>query len=115
MHKNISDVHHLKVMQLISEHPNISQRELALHLGFSVGKINYCIQALVNQGLVKIRNLRNSKNKNAYAYLLTPEGMTSKASLRMQYLQSRIREYDALKKEIEQLQRDMLLPGASGD
>lgn len=107
MHKDISDEYHLKVMQMIVKQPDISQRELAARLNVSVGKINYCMQALVGKGLVKIQNFRNSKNKIAYVYLLTPDGVASKAKLTMQYLKLRIKEYDALKEEIAQLKQDL--------
>lgn len=107
MHKDISDEYHLKVMQMIAKQPDISQRELAARLNVSVGKINYCMQALVAKGLVKIQNFRNSKNKIAYVYLLTPDGVASKAKLTMQYLKLRIKEYDALKEEIAQLKQDL--------
>lgn len=107
MHKDMSNEYHLKVMQLIAKHPDISQRELAARLGMSVGKVNYCMQALVSKGLVKIQNFRNSRNKIAYVYLLTPDGVTSKAKLTLQYLSQRIKEYDALKEEIKLLQLEV--------
>lgn len=107
MHKDMSNEYHLKVMQLISKDPDISQRELAARLGVSLGKVNYCMKALVGKGLVKIQNFRNSQNKVGYAYLLTPEGVASKARLTVQYLKIRVKEYDALKEEIAELQRDL--------
>lgn len=108
MHKDMSNEYHLKVMQLIAKHPDISQRELAARMNVSVGKVNYCMKALVGKGLVKIQNFRNSQNKKAYVYLLTPEGAASKARLTLQYLKLRIKEYDALKEEIAQLQQDLV-------
>lgn len=107
MHKDMSNEYHLKVMQLISMYPDISQRELASRLDVSLGKVNYCMKALVGKGLVKIQNFRNSQNKVGYAYLLTPEGVASKARLTVQYLKIRLKEYDVLKEEIEKLRRDL--------
>lgn len=114
MHKDMSNEYHLKVMQLIAKHPDISQRELAARMGVSVGKVNYCMQALVGKGLVKIQNFRNSKNKKGYAYLLTPEGMADKASLTIQYLRLRVAEYDALSDEIESLKRELNAEAGNG-
>lgn len=111
MHKDISDEYHLKVMQMLAKQPDISQRELAARLGVSVGKINYCMQALVAKGLVKIQNFQNSDNKKAYVYLLTPEGAASKVKLTLQYLRLRMKEYDELKDEIRRLQQDLSVAG----
>lgn len=105
--------YHLKVMRLIENNPGVSQRELAEELGVSLGKVNYCLQAFVSKGLVKIQNFRNSSNKQGYIYLLTPEGVASKAKLTVQYLKIRIREYDALRNEIAQLQRDVKMDEVS--
>ena len=97
----------LRLLRLLETKPEMSQRELALELGTSVGKINYCIKALVDTGLIKVRNFRNSQNKLAYAYLLTPHGIESKAAITVQFLRRKMDEYEALKREIEQLQRDV--------
>ena len=83
--------------------PELSQREL----GISLGKINYCLNALIDKGLVKVRNFRNSSNKLAYAYLLTPRGIDSKATIAVQFLKRKVAEYEMLKLEIEQLQREV--------
>jgi len=84
----------------------MSQRELARELGISLGKTNYCLQALVRKGLVKATNFKNSHNKAAYMYLLTPRGVESKATLTMKYLQIKMREYEALRVEIEEVRRE---------
>ena len=72
----------------------------------SLGKVNYCIKALVQKGWVKANNFKNNKNKAAYAYLLTPKGIEQKAKITMRYLNSKMAEYEALKQEIEQLKAE---------
>lgn len=94
-------------MQLIAQHPAISQRELAARMGVSLGKVNYCMQALVAKGAVKIQNFRGSTNKTGYIYLLTPEGVARKTRLTLQYLRLRMQEYDALHKEITALRLEL--------
>lgn len=98
---------HLKVLRLLQDNPQLSQRELAEALGVSVGKTNYCIRALVDKGLLKMKNFRNSQNKLAYAYLLTPAGIAAKADLTAKFLKRRLAEYEELKVEIEQLQGEV--------
>src|SRR5690554_3008554 len=104
---SIADEHHLKVLRLLEANPDMSQRELAEVLGVSVGKTNYCIRALVDKGLLKMNNFRNSQNKLAYAYLLTPAGITAKAELTARFLKQRLSEYEHLKKEIDGLKREV--------
>lgn len=103
----IADEHHLKVLRLLEANPDMSQRELAEALGVSVGKTNYCIRALVDKGLLKMKNFRNSQNKLAYAYLLTPAGIAAKAELTARFLKQRMAEYEQLREEIEELQREV--------
>lgn len=103
----IADEHHLKVLRLLEANPDMSQRELAEALGVSVGKTNYCIRALVDKGLLKMNNFRNSQNKLAYAYLLTPAGIAAKADLTARFLKQRMAEYEQLREEIEQLKREV--------
>jgi EPS-associated MarR family transcriptional regulator len=97
---------HLKLLRYLEEHPQVSQRELAEHLGVSLGKTNYCLRALVERGLVKARNFKNSANKRAYLYLLTPKGIEAKARISVRLLQRKMEEYDALRAEIEQLRNE---------
>lgn len=104
---SIPDEHHLKVLRLLEANPDMSQRELADELGVSVGKTNYCIRALVDKGLLKMKNFRNSQNKLAYAYLLTPAGIAAKAELTTRFLKQRMVEYEQLKREIEELKREV--------
>lgn len=104
----LQEENHLKVMRLLLDNPSLSQRELADALGVSLGKINYCLKALMDKGLVKVQNFRNNQNKLAYAYLLTPLGIAEKASLTTQFLRRKVAEYEGLNREIEQLRREIL-------
>ncbi len=95
---------HLKVLRHLEENPDVTQRELASELGVSLGKANYCIKALVDKGFIKARNFHNSNNKRAYFYKLTPTGIEAKARISVAFLRRKMREYEQLKKEIDQLQ-----------
>ena len=77
---------HYRLLRLLDSSPNLSQRELARELGVSLGKVNYCVNALIEKGWVKARNFRNSNNKLAYAYLLTPRGIEQKAAITVYFL-----------------------------
>ena len=98
---------HFKVMRLIESRPEISQRELADELGVSLGKANYCLRALMDKGWVKARNFKNSNNKRAYAYLLTPKGIENKARISVRFLNRKLKEFDALKDEIDRLRDEL--------
>lgn len=97
---------HFWVMKLLEENPDITQRELARVLGISLGGVNYCLQALVEKGWIKIQNFSNNKHKMAYVYLLTSAGIAEKAALTSRFLKRKMREYEALQEEIAMLQRD---------
>ena len=90
-----------KVLRSIQKNPNGSQREMAKSLGFSLGKLNYCIQALKKKGLVKINNFKKNPKKMSYAYILTPKGINQKAKLTMNFMIRKMKEYDELKKEVK--------------
>ena len=96
-----------RVMRLLEENPDMTQRELAERLGVSVGGLNYCLKALIEKGWVKMHNFSHSKNKFGYMYLLTPIGMAEKALLTSRFLKRKLEEYDALKTEIEALQKEI--------
>ncbi len=96
-----------RLIKAIEANPEASQRELAREMGISLGNVNYCLKGLMEKGLVKMQNFRNSQNKLAYIYLLTPKGIQAKSRITARYLQRRLREYEALKAEIEQLQAEM--------
>jgi EPS-associated MarR family transcriptional regulator len=101
-----------KLLKLLAEEPQISQRDLAGRLGISVGKANYCLTALIDKGLVKINNFRRANNKLVYAYLLTPRGIEEKAHVTVSFLQRKIREYAELQEEIDALRQEIQLSGA---
>ena len=100
------DIRH-KIFRIIEENPEINQRMLADMLGISLGKTNYCIQALIEKGWLKVNNFKNSNNKLAYVYLLTPIGIEEKAFLTVRYLKRKIGEYEELKREIDELSREV--------
>ena len=92
-----------RLLKFVAEHPDATQRDLAIELGISLGKANYCLQALVKKGLVKVRNFRSSGRKRAYVYILTPRGIDEKINVTHGFLRRKIVEYDLLSKEIEEL------------
>ena len=94
-------------MRVLEENPTATQREIASELNVSLGAVNYCIKALVDRSLVKLNNFAKSKRKKAYAYFLTPEGMTEKAKITARFLKRKMAEYEQLQKEIEQLQAEV--------
>ena len=98
---------HFKVMDLIHKQPNISQRELAEQAGISLGSMHYCLKALAEKGWVKADNFKNNPNKSVYLYLLTPEGITQKSKLAIDFLRRKKQEYDELKREIEKLTEEL--------
>ena len=99
-----------RVMRILEENPDLTQRELAGQVGMSLGGFNYCIKALIEKGYVKAENFQNSKNKFKYVYVLTPTGVAQKIALTGRFLHRKLEEYEALKKEIEMLRRDTTAP-----
>ena len=93
---------HFEILRLISKRPGASQRKLAEALGFSLGKLNYSINELHKKGLIKIQNFTKSKNKVNYLYLLTPQGISSKTKLTINFMKKKLNEYDELKAEIDE-------------
>ena len=102
----LSDELRYKILPLLQQQPQLSQRALARELGLSLGKVNYCVQALIEKGLLKARNFRNSQNKTAYMYYLTPKGAKEKARVTLRFFRKKISEFEQLKAEIEVLRRD---------
>jgi EPS-associated MarR family transcriptional regulator len=102
----VADPASLKVLRLLAASPCLSQRDVASLVGVSLGKANYCLRALIAKGFVKAENYRKSRNKLAYLYCLTPSGIAAKADLTRQFLARKVREYEALRDEIEGLERE---------
>ena len=99
--KDIKDnIDHLNVLRKIQNNPDASQREMAKELGFSLGKLNYCLSALKSKGLVKVNNFRQNRNKINYIYILTPKGIIQKTNLTIKFMKLKMKEYDELNKEL---------------
>jgi len=98
---------HLKIISLLADNPQLTQRELARELGISLGGLNYCLKALVEKGWVKVENFSRSDRKLRYAYLLTPQGLAGKAKLTNRFLRQKLAEYETLKLEIQELQAEV--------
>ena len=92
---------HFSVLRVVKKKPESSQRELARELGFSLGKLNYCLRALKEKGLVKIKNFEKNPNKLNYFYVLTPKGIAEKTKLTINFMKKKMREYDELKSELK--------------
>ena len=93
---------HFEILRKIQKKPDSTQRELAEELGFSLGKLNYCIKALQEKGLLKLENFKKNPKKINYFYVLTPKGITEKTKLTVNFMKKKMREYDELKKELGQ-------------
>lgn len=98
---------HLKILKELSKDKTLSQRDLSKRLGLSLGKVNYVLNALIDKGLVKVESFKNSKNKLAYMYILTPKGISKKMELTYLFLNRKIHEYDTIRREIEELKKDI--------
>ena len=94
---------HFNVLRKIQNKPEFTQRELAEDLGFSLGKLNYCLKALKNKGLVKIENFNKNPNKINYIYVLTPKGFSEKTKLTINFMKAKMKEYDELKAELKKV------------
>jgi len=103
----LTDEYRYKILKILEVKPEISQRELAKDLGISLGKANFCLRGLIEIGLIKATNFRNSHNKLAYMYLLTPKGIEAKSIITLRFLKSKMQEYEVLKKEIEFLKQQI--------
>jgi EPS-associated MarR family transcriptional regulator len=103
------------LLKTLEDNPGLSQRDLAKRLGVSLGKVNFCLNALIEKGCLKVNNFRNSDNKLAYAYLLTPKGVEQKARMTVEFLQAKVQEYERLRAEIEELRREAQQRGLMED
>lgn len=98
-----------KLLKIIENEPYLSQREIAQRMGVSLGKVNYCLKALVDNGLIKIRNFYKNKKKRAYIYFITPQGIEEKAQVTYRFLQRKIKEYETIKAEIKNLKSEVIM------
>ena len=103
----LTDEYRYKILKELQQDPDISQRELAKRLDISLGKANFCLKALIEKGLIKAENFKKNANKVGYLYLLTPKGIEDKVSLTHRFLQRKLKEHEALEKEIEQLRKEV--------
>ena len=101
--KNNQD--HFEVLRKLQKKPDSTQRELAEELGFSLGKLNYCVKALKSKGLLKIKNFKKNPNKINYIYTLTPKGISEKTKLTVNFMKRKMQEYDELKSELKQKEK----------
>ena len=98
---------YFRVLRLLQDNPDLTQREIAKKLGLSTSGLNYCLNALIDKGWVKVHNFSQSKNKFGYIYVLTPQGISEKISLTSRFFKRKLNEYEALKDEIEGLQAEI--------
>lgn len=103
----LSDEVRYNLLKLLEESPTMSQRDVARHLGISLGKVNYCLKSLVGKGWIKATNFKNSRNKAAYAYYLTPRGIEEKTRVTTRFLQLKMREYEELRADIERIRAEV--------
>ncbi len=103
----LTDEYRAKILRKLEEDPQISQRDLARELGISLGRTNFCLRALMETGLIKANNFKNNRNKKAYMYFLTPQGMAEKARATARFLERKVSEYEALQREIASLKQDL--------
>tara|TARA_Y100000591_G_C21496045_1_gene527543 strand:+ start:339 stop:641 length:303 start_codon:yes stop_codon:yes gene_type:complete len=97
-----NDQDQFEVLRKINKKSDITQRELSSSLGLSLGKINYCLSALKDKGFIKIKNFKKSKNKMKYMYVLTPEGISEKTKLTINFMKQKMKEYEELKKDLKE-------------
>lgn len=102
----LTDEYRYRILKLLETDPHASQRRIADELGISLGRVNFCLQALVEKGLIKVNNFRSNTNKRAYLYYLTPKGFDEKAKVTVRFLKAKLDEYENLKLEVEQLRRE---------
>jgi EPS-associated MarR family transcriptional regulator len=103
----LDDEIHYRILKAIEAKPSMTQRELAVHLGVSLGKANYCLKELIKKGLVKAGNFKANPNKRVYSYLLTPNGVREKISVTQRFLHRKMSEYEMIKREIDRLKSEV--------
>ncbi len=97
----------LKILKEVKDNPNVTQRELSIRLGISLGKINFLLKALIEKGFIKTRNFKTSGNKKAYWYILTPSGIEAKAKITLHFLKRKLQEYEQIEKQIQLLKKEV--------
>jgi len=107
------DEQHLIILKELAKDSTLSQRDLSNRLGLSLGKVNYVLNALLDKGFLKAERFKNSKKKRAYMYVLTPEGIKKRVELTYHFLKLKVREYDTLKAEIEEMRREINVEGGN--
>ena len=105
----------LRLLREIKKSPELTQRELSTKLGISLGKVNFLLNALIRKGFVKAHNFKNSHNKKAYLYILTPHGLEEKAKVTYRFLKRKLEEYERLESEIKQLEQEVKDLGVAPD
>ncbi len=105
----LTDETRYRILKLLEADPHASQRRIAEELDISLGRVNFCLQALIEKGLIKVNNFRNNSHKRAYLYYLTPKGIEEKAIVTVRFLKRKLDDYEALKQEVEELQREAAL------
>ena len=103
-----------RVLRMLQDNPDMTQREIAEKLGVSTSGLNYCLNALIDKGYLKVQNFSQSKNKFGYIYVLTPQGIAEKAQLTGRFLRRKMAEYEALRAEIESLHAEVKSPAIGG-
>jgi EPS-associated MarR family transcriptional regulator len=103
----LSDKVRYSLLRLLEANPAMSQRDVARQLGMSLGKVNFCVQALVEKGLLKATNFKNSQRKTAYMYFLTPRGLDEKAKVTARFLQKKMQEFEELRGDIARIRAEV--------
>ena len=102
----LTDEYRYRILKLLESNPTASQRDIARELGVSLGRVNFCLQALVEKGLIKVNNFRKNESKRVYLYYLTPKGMQEKTKVTVRFLKAKLDEYENLKLEVARLRRE---------
>lgn len=102
----LTDEYRYRILKILEKNPDASQRVIARELGVSLGRVNFCLKALVEKGLVKVNNFKNTASRRAYLYYLTPKGIDEKARVTVRFLKAKLAEHEAIKAQIEELRRD---------
>ncbi|HEX4984489.1 MAG TPA: MarR family EPS-associated transcriptional regulator [Burkholderiales bacterium] len=102
----LTDEYRYRILKLLEADPQASQRRIADELGISLGRVNFCLQALIEKGLVKVNNFRSNSNRRAYLYYLTPKGFEEKAKVTLRFFKHKLNEYETLTRELEELKAE---------